>query len=65
MNIIEVEYVKKTAKFLAVFIDKKREVNFKNRYKIGQNSFSRERKLSFDKMMTMIIKKVINPYRIV
>lgn len=49
--------LKKTAKFSAVFRDKKRELDFKNRHKIGFNSFTRERKLSFDKIMTMIIKK--------
>jgi hypothetical protein len=49
--------LKKTAKFSAVFRDKKRESSFKKRHKIGKNSFIRERKLSFDKMMTMIIKK--------
>ena len=49
--------LKKTAKFSAVFRNKKREISFKKRHKIGKNSFIRERKLSFDKMMTMIIKK--------
>jgi hypothetical protein len=49
--------LKKTAKFSVVFRDKKREVNFKKRHKIGINSFTRERKLGFDKIMTMIIKK--------
>jgi len=49
--------LKKTAKFSAVFRNKKRETNFKKKHKIGKNSFIRERKLSFDKMMTMIIKK--------
>lgn len=49
--------LKKTAKFSVVFRDKKREVNFKKSHKIGENSFTRERKLGFDKIMTMIIKK--------
>lgn len=49
--------LKKTAKFSAVFRNKKRERSFKKKHKIGEHSFSRERKLSFDKMMTMIIKK--------
>ena len=49
--------LKKTAKFSVVFRDKKREVNFKESHKIGINSFTRERKLGFDKIMTMIIKK--------
>lgn len=49
--------LKKTAKISAVFRDKKREEKFKNRHKIGESSFTRERKLGFDKMMTMIMKK--------
>jgi hypothetical protein len=49
--------LKKTAKFAVVFRNKKREVNFKKSHKIGINSFTRERKLGFDKIMSMIIKK--------
>jgi len=49
--------LKKTAKISAVFRDKKREESFKNRHKIGDTAFTRERKLGFDKMMTMIMKK--------
>jgi len=49
--------LKKTADFSVVFKDKKRKMSFIERHKIGKKSFSRERKLSFDKMMTMIIKK--------
>ena len=49
--------LKKTAKFSAVFRYKKREKSFKQKHKIGKNSFTRERKLSFDKIMTMMIKK--------
>lgn len=49
--------LKKTAQISAVFRDKKREESFKNRHKIGDNAFTRERKLGFDKMMTMIMKK--------
>ena len=49
--------LKKTAKISAVFRDGKREEKFKSRHKIGENSFTRERKLGFDKMMTMIMKK--------
>ena len=40
-----------------VFRDKKREESFIEQHKIGTKSFTRERKLGFDKMMTMIIKK--------
>lgn len=40
-----------------VFRDKKREEDFKNKHKIGVNSFTRDRKLGFDKIMTMMIKK--------
>ena len=49
--------LKKTAEFSAVFRDKKRIVAFVDKHKIGCKSFTRERKLGFDKMMTMIIKK--------
>jgi len=49
--------LKKTAKFSVVFRDKKREESFIEKHKIGTKSFTRERKLGFDKMMTMIIKK--------
>ena len=50
--------LKKTAEFSAVFRDKKRDISFIEEHKIGTKSFTRERKLGFDKMMTMIIKKV-------
>jgi len=40
-----------------IFRNKKIEISFIEEHKIGKKSFSRERKLSFDKMMTMIIKK--------
>ncbi len=49
--------LKKTAEFSVVFRDKKREISFIEAHKIGIKSFTRERKLGFDKMMTMIIKK--------
>ena len=49
--------LKKTAEFSVVFRDKKREESFTEQHKIGTASFTRERKLGFDKMMTMIIKK--------
>ena len=49
--------LKKTAQISAVFRDRKREESFRNRHKIGKNAFTRERKLGFDKMMTMIMKK--------
>jgi len=49
--------LKKTAEFSAVFRDSKREISFIEEHKIGTKSFTRERKLGFDKMMTMIIKK--------
>ncbi len=49
--------LKKTAEFSVVFRYKKRDISFIERHKIGTQSFSRERKLGFDKMMTMIIKK--------
>jgi len=49
--------LKKTAGFLAVLRNKKREESFQNKHKIGKNSFTRTRKLGFDKIMTMMIKK--------
>ena len=49
--------LKKTAEFSVVFRDKKRERHFIKEHKIGIKSFTRERKLGFEKMMTMIIKK--------
>lgn len=49
--------LKKTAEFSAVFRNKKREISFMEKHKVGLKSFTRERKLGFDKMMTMIIKK--------
>jgi len=49
--------LKKTIEILVVFRDIKREEVFKNKYKIGINSFARDRKLGFDKIMTMMIKK--------
>ena len=49
--------LKKTAEFSVVFRDYKRDISFVERHKIGSQSFTRERKLGFDKMMTMIIKK--------
>lgn len=49
--------LKKTAGISAVFRDKKREKEFQNKHKIGKNSFTRDRKLGFDKIMTMMIKK--------
>lgn len=49
--------LKKTAEITVVFRDIKREEVFKNRHKIGKNSFTRDRKLGFDKIMTMMIKK--------
>jgi len=49
--------LKKTAEFSVVFREKKREFDFISNHKIGRHSFTRERKLGFDKMMTMIIKK--------
>ncbi len=54
---IKVGYVKKTASISAFFRDRKREDDFKQNHKIGINSFTRERKLGFDKIMTMMIKK--------
>jgi len=47
----------KTAVISGVFRNIKREESFKNKHKIGKNSFTRDRKLGFDKMMTMIMKK--------
>ena len=49
--------LKKTAEISVVFRNKKREETFKNKHKIGKNSFTRDRKLGFDKIMTMMIKK--------
>jgi len=49
--------LKKTAGFSAVLRNKKREKNFQTKHKIGKNSFTRTRKLGFDKIMTMMIKK--------
>jgi hypothetical protein len=49
--------LKKTAEISAVFRNIKREENFKNEHKIGRSSFTRDRKLGFDKIMTMMIKK--------
>ena len=49
--------LKKTAGISAVFRHKKREKEFQNKHKIGKNSFTRDRKLGFDKIMTMMIKK--------
>lgn len=49
--------LKKTAEISVVFRNKKREESFINKHKIGKNSFTRNRKLGFDKMMTMMIKK--------
>ena len=54
--------LKKTAKFSVVFRDKKREVNFKKSHKIGINSFTRERKLGFDKIMTIDVATKKNKY---
>ena len=49
--------LKKTANVLAVFRDTPKVERFQNSHKIGKNSFTRNRKLGFDKIMTMIIKK--------
>ena len=49
--------LKKTTEISVVFKDRKREENFVNKHKIGINSFTRVRKLGFDKIMTMMIKK--------
>jgi hypothetical protein len=49
--------LKKTAEISAVFRDKLRVVDFIKNHKIGITSFTRSRKLGFDKIMTMIIKK--------
>ena len=55
--ISKVKYVKKNCQLLAVFRDKPKEVKFQDEHKIGINSFTRNRKLGFDKIMTMIMKK--------
>jgi len=49
--------LKKTTEISGVFKDRKREEDFINNHKIGINSFTRVRKLGFDKIMTMMIKK--------
>ena len=49
--------LKKTPEISGVFKDKKREEVFQTKHKIGINSFTRDRKLGFDKIMTMMIKK--------
>jgi len=49
--------LKKTTEISVVLKDKKREEDFRNKHKIGLNSFTRNRKLGFDKIMTMMIKK--------
>jgi len=49
--------LKKTTKISVVFKNKKREEVFQKKHKIGKNSFIRVRKLGFDKIMTMMIKK--------
>ena len=49
--------LKKTTEISVVFKDRKREEDFINNHKIGINSFTRVRKLGFDKIMTMMIKK--------
>jgi len=49
--------LKKTPEISGVFKDKKREELFQIKHKIGINSFTRVRKLGFDKIMTMMIKK--------
>jgi len=49
--------LKKTTEISVVFRDKKREEFFQAKHKIGKNSFTRDRKLGFDKIMTMMIKK--------
>jgi len=49
--------LKKTTEIAVVFKDKKREETFQIKHKIGKNSFTRTRKLGFDKIMTMMIKK--------
>ena len=49
--------LKKTTEISVVFKDRKREEVFQKKHKIGKNSFTRVRKLGFDKIMTMMIKK--------
>lgn len=49
--------LKKTTEISVVFKDRKREETFQIKHKIGKNSFTRTRKLGFDKIMTMMIKK--------
>ena len=49
--------LKKTIEISGVFKDKKREESFQMKHKIGINSFTRDRKLGFAKIMTMMIKK--------
>ena len=49
--------LKKTAGISAVLRNKKRDELFQIKHKIGINSFTRARKLGFDKIMTMMIKK--------
>jgi hypothetical protein len=49
--------LKKTAEISVVFRDKLKKNEFINTHKIGITSFTRNRKLGFDKIMTMIIKK--------
>ncbi len=49
--------LKKTTEISVVFKDRKREEDFINNHKIGINSFTRVRKLGFDKIMTIMIKK--------
>ncbi|MBD3808433.1 MAG: IS4 family transposase [Epsilonproteobacteria bacterium] len=49
--------LKKTAEISAVFRDLKTKEEFQKKHKVGKNSFTRKRKLGFDKIMTMIIKK--------
>jgi len=49
--------LKKTAEISAVFRKKIKSVKFKNKHKLGKKSFTRNRKLCFDKMVSMIIKK--------
>jgi hypothetical protein len=49
--------LKKTTDILVVFSSKQKRVTFQDVHKIGANSFTRNRKLGFDKIMTMIMKK--------
>lgn len=49
--------LKKTTEISVVLRNKKREESFQIKHKIGKNSFTRARKLGFDKIMTMMIKK--------